>query len=1100
VSSPSKRRRSTASFLAVLALGTGVIVAGPSPASATPAPIVQPALAVTADRLPTVQVDGVVWSQAVVANIVYAGGSFATARPAGAAPGTSLTTRRNLLAYDITTGNLVTSFAPDLNGQVLSVAASPDGSRIYVAGDFTVANGQARYRVAAYSTATGALIGSFNPSGPTSQARAVIATNDTVYVGGGFAGLGNGTARNNLVAYRASDGAVLPWNPNADYDVWALAVSRDGTTVFAGGSFRNVGGAPAYGLARIAALSGALDTTWRPSVRNAGPDAGVTSLRVQGDFVYGTTWQYGKGGNLEGTFKVPVGNSDVQWVTDCHGDNYSSFMTNGIVYTAGHAHYCGNMGGGFPEFTTRRWQHAIAWTDALDPAGSEILYDSHGYPNWHSLEPGPAMVHWLPDMGIGSYTGQYQAGWNVTGNAQYVVYGGEFPTVNGVGQQGLVRFAVRPISPAKEGPRFVGGSFVPRVVPVSSTAVRVSWPAGFDRDSRVLTYRVIRDGASASPVYTTSAASNWWTLPMMGFVDTALTSGTHTYQVVASDSDGNRVFGSRTTVAIPATAPPTTAYGQSVRANGASLYWPMNEASGTTVTDRAASSSSPPGVGVTDGRADSGVLWNQAGAIVGGDSAAVLTDNDLSRVFAGNCAQVSGCGWGTQTAPDTFTAQLWIKTSGSLDVAKRGGRLLGFGDLQSGGSGHRDRHLYMDGTGRLFFGVKAQNNTLRTVNGTKSYNDGRWHMVTGTMSAAGMRLYVDGRLVAQRTDTTAGEAYLGYWRLGGDWLDGWPSKPPTRNFIGSVDEIAIYPTALSDSQIQAQYVLSGVNQPPTATFTTATSGLTASVNGSGSSDPDGTISSYAWAFGDGGTATGATASHGYAAAGTYTVTLTVSDNRGAKASTSRQVTVSAPPLASDAFDRTVTGGWGSADVGGAWTTTSTTAFSVANGAGNLAMASGSGASAYLSAVAGRDVDLVTVLRYDKAATGTISTSVVARRVGTSDYRVKVSATASSTSLSLVRTVSGAETVLASQVVPGLVISPTTEVNVRFQAVGSGTTTLRTRLWLSGTTEPTTWALSATDTTTGLQGAGAIGLSSALSASATNAPITLRVADLRARSL
>ena len=587
---------------------------------------------------------------------------------------------------------------------------------------------------------------------------------------------------------------------------------------------------------------------------------------------------------------------------------------------------------------------------------------------------------------------------------------------------------------------------------------------------------------------------------MMGFVDTGLTSGTHSYQVVASDSDGNRVFGSRTTVAIPATTPPTTAYGQLVRANGASLYWPMNESSGTTVTDRAASSSGPPTVGVTDGRADSGVSVEPAGR---------------------RCRRRHGRGADRQRRQPRVRRQLrpdgglWLGHAdgsghlhrpavdpdlGALTASKRGGRLLGFGDLQNGNSGHRDRHLYMDGSGRLFFGVKAQNNTLRTVSSTTAYNNNRWHMVTATMSAAGMRLYVDGRLVAQRTDTTAGEAYLGYWRLGGDTLDGWPSKPPTRNFIGSVDEVAIYPTALSAAQVQAQYELSGVNQPPTATFTTSTSGLTASVNGGGSSDPDGTISSYAWAFGDGGTAAGATASHAYAMAGTHTVTLTVSDNRGAKASTTRQVTVSPPPLASDTFDRTVTGGWGSADVGGAWSTTSVSAFSVANGAGNVVMAAGSGGSAYLTAVSGRSVDLVTVLRYDKAATGTISTSVVARRAGTSDYRVKVSATASSTKLALVRTVSGASTVLASQVVPGLVIRPTTEINLRFQAVGSGTTTLRTRLWVSGTTEPTTWALSATDTTTLLQSAGAIGVTSALSASATNAPLTLRVGNLRARPL
>ena len=76
--------------------------------------------------------------------------------------------------------------------------------------------------------------------------------------------------------------------------------------------------------------------------------------------------------------------------------------------------------------------------------------------------------------------------------------------------------------------------------------------------------------------------------------------------------------------------------------------------------------------------------------------------------------------------------------------------------------------------------------------------------------------------------------------------------------------------------------MSGTKQAPTASFTTNVSGLNLTVDGSASSDADGTISSYAWKFGDGGTATGATpATHTYAAGGTYTVTLTVTDNDNA---------------------------------------------------------------------------------------------------------------------------------------------------------------------------------------------------------------------------
>ncbi len=227
---------------ATVVLGATAVGHSNGVASAAAAPLApRPANAVTADALPTVQVDGVVWSQAIVGNTVYAGGSFTNARPAGAAAGTNLVPRNNLLAFDIRTGELITSFAPELNGQVLAVAASPDGSRVYVTGDFTTADGQPRQRVAAYDTTTGQLVASFDPEGPSSQGRALAVTNDTVYVGGSFANSGL-TLRNNLLAVRASDGALLAWDPNADYIVSALALSDDGTTVFAGGSFQNVGG------------------------------------------------------------------------------------------------------------------------------------------------------------------------------------------------------------------------------------------------------------------------------------------------------------------------------------------------------------------------------------------------------------------------------------------------------------------------------------------------------------------------------------------------------------------------------------------------------------------------------------------------------------------------------------------------------------------------------------------------------------------------------------------------------------------------------------------------------------------------------------------
>ncbi|MCA0295768.1 MAG: PKD domain-containing protein [Actinobacteria bacterium] len=784
-----------------LAVSFGVVSAGfwvnSAPvAEAALAPLIPRASgAITADRLPSVQIDGVVWSQAIVGNIVYAGGKFTNARPAGAAAGTNLTTRNNLLAYNITDGTLVTSFAPNLNGQVLGVAASPDGSRIYVVGDFTTANGTARRRVAAYSTATGALITAFNPVGVNSQARAVIATNDAVYVGGGFLGAGS-TLRNNLAAFRATDGALLPWNPNADATVWAMAISQDGANVFAGGMFQNVGGQPQYGMTKVSAATGAVDSAWLTNtiVRNAGADAAVGSLRVQGDYLYGTTWHFGPGGNLEGTFKASVDTGEVSWVTDCHGDNYSEFVSNGVVYTVSHSHYCGNMGGGHPQYEQWKFLHATAWTD---DAQGEILNDVWGYPNWHGKEPAPSMVNWFPDFAIGSYTGQYQAGWNVVGNSDYIAVGGEFPRVNGVAQQGIVRFGRAALAPKAEGPKFPTGSAAPTLAATSPTSVRVIWPTAYDRDDATLTYKVVRDGATGSPRFTKNAASTWWNLPSLGYEDTGLTPGaTYRYQIVTNDADGNTVYGASTSITMPASVAALTSYANVVRAKGARIYWPLDETSSTVIRDRAAVNGVT-GSGVNDGTGDTDVVPSNDGAIAGNGSMLVgsqVPDQPWGRIFEN----------GTETGADTFTEQVWIKTT-----TTNGGRILGFGDLQKPNSGHRDRHLYMDNAGRISFGVRAQDGSNRTVTSGRAYNDGQWHMLSASMSSAGMVLYVDGVRVAKRSDVTAGEAYLGYWKVQGDNLDGWANRPNSNNFTGLVDEVAIYPTALSQTDVLDLYTASG---------------------------------------------------------------------------------------------------------------------------------------------------------------------------------------------------------------------------------------------------------------------------------------------------
>jgi PKD repeat protein len=301
------------------------------------------------------------------------------------------------------------------------------------------------------------------------------------------------------------------------------------------------------------------------------------------------------------------------------------------------------------------------------------------------------------------------------------------------------------------------------------------------------------------------------------------------------------------------------------------------------------------------------------------------------------------------------------------------------------------------------------------------------------------------------------------------------------------------------------------NQSPTAAFASTTSGLGASVNGTGSTDPDGAIASYAWAFGDGGTATGATAQHSYAAAGTYQVTLTVIDNSGAKSAVTHPVTVTAAPpppgpadFMTDTFNRTVSGGLGTADLGGAWTTVGTAAnFSVAPGSGAFTLAApATQLSAYLSAVTRTDTDLRLTVTPDKVTTGNgIYLDVAGRRVGNgSEYEANlILQTGGRVLLGLTALRSGVETTMVPPAqLTGVGYAAGTGLNIRLQVTGTSPTTVRAKVWAAGSAEPSTWQATATDSTAALQAAGGVGVTAYLSSSATNAPVTVRLSGLSAR--
>lgn len=167
----------------------------------------------------------------------------------------------------------------------------------------------------------------------------------------------------------------------------------------------------------------------------------------------------------------------------------------------------------------------------------------------------------------------------------------------------------------------------------------------------------------------------------------------------------------------------------------------------------------------------------------------------------GSTAQISSARL-PGAAPNSFTMETWFKTT-----TTRGGKLMGYGNSQTGASTTADRHLYMANGGKLYFGAISGTQRL-TVGSSASYNDGRWHLATVTMDpAAGSVLYVDGARVASSASMVRGSALSdGYWRVGYDTIDStWPDRPTSNRYAGGLDGTSVYPFPLSSAAVAQHY-------------------------------------------------------------------------------------------------------------------------------------------------------------------------------------------------------------------------------------------------------------------------------------------------------
>ncbi len=545
---------------------------------APPAHSVEASLAATNSS--TWQTNASVQGLAVAAGKAYAGGRFTSVRPPGAAPGTGEVAQAYLAAFDAGTGALVSTFNPVLNGQVYAVAASADGSRIFVGGDFTTVNGQTRNRIAAFDTATGALVANWKPS-VSYRVKSIAVSGTTVYFGGSF-GLVNGVDRLRLAAVTTDTGTLLPWAPATNGDVYAVDAAdgdNGASKVYAGGQFSTVNGTTQNTVTSLDPVSGAVLPF--PGASAVPPPNGSCTTRVKAIDASGDTVYFGNGGDgggcFDGTWAVDIATNTLKWKNQCLGATEAVKVVNGWLYKGSHAHDCANQGaGGFPQGFGYRFLLSEKLTDG-------------------TLGP------WFPntDADPNSVTNVGPLAFATGGSDLWA--GGDFLNVNGAGQQGLTRFTnatpgAAPAKPAKLLP-----------YSVQPGVVEIHFPTVVDNDDSTLTYRLLK-GFTNTTIATWTAKSTPWDRPWLSYTDTSSAPGEVTnYRVEVTDGSttirGN--YSDQITVASAA----STAYDQIVNADGPQAYWRLGEPAGTTASVDAS--------GQSNNGTFTGVTLGGAGAIAG---------------------------------------------------------------------------------------------------------------------------------------------------------------------------------------------------------------------------------------------------------------------------------------------------------------------------------------------------------------------------------------------------------------------------------------------------------------------------------------------------
>ncbi|MEU8049982.1 MULTISPECIES: hypothetical protein [Micromonospora] len=382
---PALGRRPLAVLTAAALTVSGILVAGPAPAAPDHTTVVG---AVPSALTPNI-VDGTVFAIHDAGSKVIVGGSFTQVKNRNS----DVTIARNyVLAFDKTTGQVDTAFAPVVDNEVSDILAGPTAGTVYLAGKFNTVNGTNRRKLALLNLADGSVVTSFPNLAFNGLVNDVVKVGSRLLVGGIFttaatkprAGLASLDAvtgvvddylTTSLTEHHNYDGVS---GANAGIGPEKLAVSPDGTQLVVIGNFKKADGVLHDQVVRInLGASAATVSSWNtnrfePRCAYKSFDSYVRDVSFSPDGSYFVIVSTGApyAGTLcdaAARFETSSTGTSVQptWVAYTGGDTFLSVgITEQAIYVGGHFRWLNNTSA-----TNSAYPGAVARPSiaALDP-------------------------------------------------------------------------------------------------------------------------------------------------------------------------------------------------------------------------------------------------------------------------------------------------------------------------------------------------------------------------------------------------------------------------------------------------------------------------------------------------------------------------------------------------------------------------------------------------------------------------------------------------------------------------------------------------------------------------------------------------------------